>query len=249
MQNLVKESPAAYGPKVGHSLGAVNVGTSVMACKFKGGVIIGADTAISYGGMKKEKNARRIMKLNDEIAFACSGEMADAQNLHKELKKKQEADEIEQDGCTFLKPRDYFNWIACMNYQRRMKMNPLWCSTVVGGVRKDNGEVFLGSTDLYGTKIEHDYILTGLSTHYCQVLMENGWRADLTEDEAKALICECMTVMFYRDKKAADTVQFTVVTKEGGVRMDEPVTVDSNWNLKFYSEQTNEFWRPMRIRV
>ena len=66
-----------YGPKV-HSLGAVNVGTSVMACKFKDGVIIAADTAISYGGMRAKKDARRIYKLSEECAFACSGEMADA---------------------------------------------------------------------------------------------------------------------------------------------------------------------------
>jgi len=163
MQNLVSE---AYGPKV-HSLGAVNVGTSVMALKFKGGVIIAADTHISYGGMKKEKDARRIFKLNDECAMACSGEMADAQNLQKLLEAKQEADEIEQDGATFLKPRDYFSWISRLNYQRRLKMNPLWCTTVVGGVRKDTGEQFLGMTDLYGLKVEHNYILTGLSTHYC----------------------------------------------------------------------------------
>ena len=51
---------AAYGPKV-QSLGAVNVGTSVMGLKYKDGVILAADTAISYGGMKKEKDARRIV--------------------------------------------------------------------------------------------------------------------------------------------------------------------------------------------
>ena len=54
-----------------------------------------------------------------------------------------------------------------MNYQRRLKMNPLWLSTVLAGVRKDNGEVFLGMTDMYGLKIEHNYILTGLSNYYC----------------------------------------------------------------------------------
>lgn len=214
---------------------------------FKDGVIIAADTNISYGGMKKEKNARRIVQLSDECAFACSGEMADAQNLQKMLSKKQEADEIEQDGAIFLKPRDYFGWISRHNYQRRLKMNPLWLSTVVGGVRKDNGEVFLGVCDMYGLKIEHDYILTGLSQHYCQVLMENGWKADLSEAEAKTLLAQCMTVMFYRDKKASDMVQFSVLTKEG-VKMDEPVQVDSNWDLSFYKEKTNEFWRPMRIR-
>ncbi len=81
--------------------------------------------------------------------------MADAQNLLKVLAHKQESDEIEQDGATFLKPRDFYQWISRMNYQRRCKMNPLWVSTIIGGVRKDNGEAFLGMTDLYGTKIEH----------------------------------------------------------------------------------------------
>ena len=80
---------AAYGPKV-QSLGAVNVGTSVMGLKYKDGVILAADTAISYGGMKKEKDARRIVQLSDECAYACSGEMADAQNLQKTLRSKQE---------------------------------------------------------------------------------------------------------------------------------------------------------------
>ena len=87
-----------------------------------------------------------------------------------------------------------------------MKMNPLWCTTVVGGVRKDNGEQFLGMTDLYGLKIEHNYILTGLSTHYCQVILANGWHSEITEAEAKKLLSTCMTVMFYRDKKASDKV-------------------------------------------
>lgn len=77
-----------------HSLGAVNVGTSVMAIKYNGGVMVAADTAISYGGMRKVKDARRIEKLNDECVYACSGEMADFQELKKQLNLRQEADEI-----------------------------------------------------------------------------------------------------------------------------------------------------------
>ena len=52
--------------------------------------------------------------------------------------------------------------------------------------------------------------------------MENGWREDLSEADAKKLITDCMTTMFYRDKKASDKVQFTVITK-AGVRMEEPI--------------------------
>ena len=87
------------------------------------------------------------------------------------LEQKQEADEIAQDGATFLKPSDYFTWISRTCYQRRMKMNPLWCSTILGGVEKDSGKVFLGQCDLYGMRLEENFLLTGLSAHYCQVLM------------------------------------------------------------------------------
>ena len=66
----------------------MNVGTSVMAIRYKDGVMIAADTAISYGGMRAVKNARRIEKLNDECVYACSGEMADFQELKKQLSLK-----------------------------------------------------------------------------------------------------------------------------------------------------------------
>ena len=60
---------------------AVNVGTSVIAFKYKDGLIFAADTSITYGSMMKIKNAKRISKIGDETLIAASGEMADFQNL------------------------------------------------------------------------------------------------------------------------------------------------------------------------
>ena len=70
--------------------------------------------------------------------------MSDFQELQRILKNKLEGDLIEDDGAQFLKPKDYFNYLSRLNYQRRMKGDPLWNGTIVGGVRKDTGEVFLG---------------------------------------------------------------------------------------------------------
>jgi 20S proteasome subunit beta 7 len=94
-----------------------------------------------------------------------------------------------------------------------MKMDPNWIGSIIGGVRKDNDEVFLGMVDLYGTKIEGNFLATGLASHYCQVLMQNAWRADMSEDEARKLMESCLRVMFYRDKKATDNIQISKVTK------------------------------------
>jgi 20S proteasome subunit beta 7 len=143
----------------------VTVGTSVMGIKYKDGVIIAADTAVAYGSMKKTKKAQRMAKLSTDSAIACSGEMSDFQELLKIFREKHELDVIENDGTTFLKPRDYFNYLSRVNYQRRLKMDPLWNGSIIGGVTK--GEVFLGMVDLYGTKVEGNFLLTGLAAHYC----------------------------------------------------------------------------------
>ena len=66
--------------------GPVNVGTSVFAFKYKDGVIFAAVCSISYGSMLKVKDARRMEQLGEETIFACSGEMADFQNLQKDLR-------------------------------------------------------------------------------------------------------------------------------------------------------------------
>ena len=110
-------------------------------------------------------------------------------------------------------------------------MDPLWNVSIVGGVLADNGEVFVGTVDLYGTKIECNLLITGLGAHFCQDLMQNVWRPDLSEAENSTLLEESMLVMFYRDKKATDEIQLFNVTKEG-VKIELSYRNDSEWKLK-----------------
>ena len=79
-------------------------------------------------------------------------------------------------------------------------------TAVIGGIDKKDG-VFLGTTDFHGATIQNqNFVATGLGLHYCQVLLQNSWRPDMSEAEAKALLNDCFVQMFYRDKKAHDQV-------------------------------------------
>jgi 20S proteasome alpha/beta subunit len=49
--------------------------------------MIGADTGISYGSMRKIKDAKRMVPLGSEGIIACSGEMADFQDIVKNAMK------------------------------------------------------------------------------------------------------------------------------------------------------------------
>ncbi len=76
--------------------------------------------------------------------------------------------------------------------------------------------------------------------------MQNAWKPDLSEAEARQLMEECMRVMFYRDKKATDEIQICTVTKKG-VKIEPSYRISSEWQLEWFKNMTNEFWRPIRI--
>ena len=119
---------------------------------------------------------------------------------------------------------------------------------MVGGINPRTQETFLGTTDFHGTKVQGNYFVTGLGNHYCQVLFGNRWRADMSYEEAVALIEDCMKVLFFRDKKASDMIQVSTITFEHGVKMGEPYRIDASSDLEAYYNRTNEFYRPLRIR-
>ena len=83
---------------------------------------------------------------------------------------------------------------------------------------------------------------------YCQVLFANRWHKDISKEDAVALIEDCMRVMFYRDKKAHDMIQISTVTHADGVQMGTPYRIEASTDLQAMYTDTNEKYRPMRIR-
>ena len=55
-------------------------------------------------------------QIGNDGLIACSGEMADFQDICKSCDEKHEEDLIENDGACFYHPKDYFNWLARTQY-------------------------------------------------------------------------------------------------------------------------------------
>ena len=64
----------------------------------------------------------------------------------------------------------------------------------------------LGIVDLIGTTYSEDFLATGFGGHLAIPLIRDRWRADLTEEEARQLLEDCMRVLFYRDCRASNKV-------------------------------------------
>lgn len=105
-----------------------------------------------------------------------------------------------------LQPREIHQYLSRIMYQRRSKVDPLWNQILVAGVGDKDDRIFLGQCDLYGSAFEGDTLATGYGAYIAQPLLRKAFRPDLTEDEARKVLIDCMRVLLYRDARTINKV-------------------------------------------
>uniref|UniRef100_L7M5P3 Proteasome subunit beta n=1 Tax=Rhipicephalus pulchellus TaxID=72859 RepID=L7M5P3_RHIPC len=204
--------------------------TSVLATKFDGGVMLAADILGSYGSLARFRNCPRILKVNDQIVAAASGDYADYQYLKSVIDQKMISEECLNDGFR-LKPKSLYSWLTRIMYNRRSRFDPLWNTYLIGGLQ--DGVPFLGQVDMLGTAFESETLATGYGAYIAQPLLRDAYEkkaGQLTKKEAQDVLTYCLRVLYYRDARSFDKYQVATVTSEGVV-IEGPLKVTSNWEI------------------
>lgn len=217
-------------------MAGITTGTSVLGLAFEGGVMIAADTLVSYGSMARFRNCERVKVVNDHTVVAAAGDFADYQFLTKIIEQKQIEERQWNDGLQ-LYPAALHSWITRVCYNKRSKMEPLYNAWLVGGLQPnpntDKLEPFLGFVDKLGTSYKSNVITTGfgqyLATPLFRELTENMDRLP-TEEEAKRLVTKCMEVLFYRDARSLPRYHLVTV-KADGVHQGPPIEFKGDWQV------------------
>jgi 20S proteasome subunit beta 7 len=217
---------------ISHTQQPIVTGTSVLGLKYAGGVMLAADTMASYGSLARYKDTRRLNRVGEHTIIGASGEISDFQSIMDMLDNMHQSDVNQDDGYT-KGPSEVHNYLRAVMYQRRNKGNPLWNQLLVAGFR-DNTP-FLGYVDLIGTAYEENYIATGFGAYLAIPLIRERWTPDMEEGEARALLEDCLRVMFYRDCKASSRIQIAKATAEGTL-VSEPYNLQNDWDTaNFYT--------------
>jgi len=219
-----------------HTTRPLTTGTSVVGIVYDGGVLLAADTLLSYGSMVKSFNTPRLHSIEDRILLGASGEYSDLQEIVSQVKalaleasttSSMESIYVERK----LPARSLWNYLRAVMYQKRSKMNPYWNDVVVAGWDEQTTKPFLGTIDRLGTTLQENLVATGFGAYLAMPLLREKWKPDLNEGEARALLEDCMKVLFYRDCRASARIQLAKCTSEGCV-VSEPYELDhsNGWN-------------------
>ncbi len=205
-------------------------GTSVLALKFAGGVMLAADTLGSYGSLARYTDLRRLRAVGAHCVVGAGGEYSDFQKIMDMLGEEVTREAELDDGQTLGAP-ELHAYLTRVMYARRNKGNPLWNSLLVAGFR--DGAASLGYLDHLGTAFCDDYAATGFGSDLALPIIRDRWRAEMPEAEARAVLEDCLRVLWYRDTRALNKVQVATVTA-AGVAISEPYSLSAKWDYKSF---------------
>ncbi|RMZ73932.1 proteasome component PRE4 [Pyrenophora seminiperda CCB06] len=228
-----------------HTQRPIVTGTSVLAAKFKDGVVIAADNLASYGSLARFTDVKRLHKFNDEVVVGFGGDVSDMQYLDR-LLNSLDIRENYSSSENSLNAKNLHTYLSKVMYSRRSKFDPLWNHMLIVGMDGEK-KPFLASADLLGTTFSAPSLATGFGAHLAQpilrtILPDEAAVENVTKEQAVEKIKECMKVLFYRDARSMDKYSIAVITKNG-VDLDENVKLENqSWafadRIRGYGTQT-----------
>ncbi|XDG06863.1 hypothetical protein ABKA04_006478 [Annulohypoxylon sp. FPYF3050] len=228
-----------------HTQSPVVTGTSVVAMKFKDGVVMAADNLASYGSLARFTDVKRIRTFAETSLIGFGGDVSDMQYLDRHLTELS-IDEAYQESAHTLNARSLHKYLSKLLYHRRSKFDPLWNHLLVAGLDEE-GSPFLAAADLLGTTFTSPSLATGYGSMLAQPIMrkyvpDEASVANVTQQQAVDVIRECMKVLFYRDARSLDSYSLAIVTKDGITLSESEKLENQSWafadRIKGYGTQT-----------
>ena len=184
-------------------------GATTVGVVFSDGVILAAEKRVTYGYFIMSKGGKKVFKLTDRIGAACAGLVGDMQILAKEIEAQ--ANLYSMDTGRKISVRSTAKLMATVLFNRRYA--PLITQTIVGGLDEEGPSLFV--LDVLGSLIPDKYAVVGTGTELAIGVIEEAYKENMNEQEAKDLVARSIRSAISRDSMSGDGIDFLIITKEG----------------------------------
>ena len=173
------------------------------------GVILASEKRVSYGYLIVSKGGKKVFKLTDRIGAACAGLVSDMQILVREVEAYSNLYSL--DVSRPISVRSAAKLMSTLLFNRRLA--PLITQTIVGGLDEEGATLY--ALDIMGSVIPDKYAAVGSGTEIAMGLLEEGYKENLTIEEAKNLVTRAIKSAISRDIMSGNGIDLLIITKDG----------------------------------
>jgi proteasome beta subunit len=185
-------------------------GTTIVAIKFRDGVLIASDRQTTAGMMVYHKKTQKLHQITDNILMGAAGLVGDIQALVKILQAnlklkylRSKNEPTAEEASNFLSTlMNYYKWF------------PFFTEVIIVG--KDNDDYNIYSIDEAGGLEKFDnFTSTGSGMMFALGVLETEYKENMSEEEAKELAKKAILAAIKRDLGSGYGIEIWTLTKEG----------------------------------
>lgn len=194
----------------------VDLGTSIMAVSFDGGVVVGADSRVSTGVYISNRASDKITAVDDKIFVCRSGSAADTQAVSDYVKYF-----LDQHRMSYGKPPKVLTAANLFQQLCYNNKNMLTAGIIVAGWDEvKGGQVY--AIPLGGAMIERKYTIGGSGSTYIYGFCDAYYKPNMTQEQCEEFVQKALSHAMARDGSSGGLIRTATITKSGVVRKMVP---------------------------
>ncbi|POM58518.1 Proteasome subunit beta type-6 [Phytophthora palmivora] len=192
--------------------GEVDAGTSIIAVRFKGGVVLGADSRTSTGTYVANRVSDKLTPLHDRLYCCRSGSAADTQALSDYVRYYLSSHSVELGRLPKVGTAANLFRSLCYHNKDRLLAGII----VAGWDPVKGGQVF--SIPIGGAMVEQDFAIGGSGSTYIYGLVDAEYRPDMTKEECQQFVKKALAHAMARDGSSGGVIRTVTITENEVVR-------------------------------
>ena len=188
----------------------VKTGTSTLGICFNGGAIVGADHRATMGHFVANKSVQKLFKIGDKLALTTAGLVGHAQSLSRTLAAETTLFELKRGQQMTVEA-------AATLTANILSGRPYWVQLLIVGCDESGPSVY--SIDSAGGSIPDEYCATGSGSPYMYGVLEDGFKKNMSKNEALALAARALNASAQRDAASGNGMDLAVITTKDGFQL------------------------------
>jgi 20S proteasome subunit beta 1 len=188
-------------------------GTTIMAIKYRDGVLLGADSRTSLATYIPSRVTNKLRPLTEKIFVCTSGSAADTQIICSYVRQSLKLYSELEEGIPKVRSAAMLAKSIIYDYPS------LLAGLIVAGY--DTGPRIF-SISLGGTIVETDWSIGGSGSAFIYGYCDMSWKEDMILEEAIEFVKRAVTCAIHRDNASGGVIRMASITADGVQRYFYP---------------------------